>query len=847
MAVNKLKEFFKQLKKKMSPKAWAGVIAGTVVLALVLFMVFVLDIGNWQQLDMDKLHNLRQTTMLYDANGDEIAGVHASENRRKVALDAVPRPVQLAFLAAEDARFYSHPGIDLYRIGGALVSNIKSMSKSQGASTITQQLIKLTHLSPEKTLSRKAQEAFMALQLERRASKDEILEMYLNVIYFGNGAYGIEAASQAYFSKGVEELTLAEGALLAAIIKSPSNYAPHIHPDNALRRRNAILEDMAEYEFITEEEARQAASQPIELNMPTDVEQNQGYYVDAALAETEALLNLSSDELLSGGYKIYTAMIPEMQDCAQSLFEQDANFPAAASDGVKPEAAMSAVNTQNGEIHALMGGRSYDVQRGFNRAVDMRRQPGSTIKPISVYLAAVDRFGYLPSGFIDDTQREFADGYSPRNAGGNYHGLVTLRQALSRSMNVATVDLAQKIGMDSVREYVQRTGIELDERDKNLSLALGSMTYGVSPAQLAAAYAPLANGGMSAEPHCVRRVEDASGKVIYEFKNESQRVCSESSAYLITDMLQSTVEQGTATALQQAGCPVAAKTGSVSLEGGGNRDAWVVAYTPDLSVAVWTGFDETDSAHHLANGDNGSNQPAKLAAAFLKQTHQPGKPFQKPEGLVEVLLDQKAMDTLHQPMLAGEYTPKSYLLSELFPADRQPTQVSTAWSIPEAPMALSVQADENGYPVVSFTANQTGMEYRLLRRTAQDSEPVQLTILSSDDGLSLQYTDYTAPEDTTLYYSAIARNAELYREGINLESEESMMAVYDPSPKGFFDWLWDDGPEDEPPPTASPSPSNQPQESLTPAPTVSPTPSARPNPNAETPTPSSKPTLAPLF
>lgn len=171
MAVNQLKEFFKQLKKKMSPKAWAGAIAGTVALALVLFMVFVLDIGNWQQLDMDKLHNLRQTTMLYDANGDEIAGVHASENRRKVTLDAVPRPVQLAFLAAEDARFYSHHGIDLYRIGGALVSNIKSMSKSQGASTITQQLIKLTHLSPEKTLSRKAQEAFMALQLERRPPK----------------------------------------------------------------------------------------------------------------------------------------------------------------------------------------------------------------------------------------------------------------------------------------------------------------------------------------------------------------------------------------------------------------------------------------------------------------------------------------------------------------------------------------------------------------------------------------------------------------------------------------------------------------------------------------------------
>lgn len=837
-----MKEFFERIRQKITPKARLSIIAGTIVLTLVLFLVFALDIGNWQPLDMNKLHNLRQTTMLYDADGQEITGVHSSENRRKIPLSSVPRPVQLAFLAAEDARFYSHHGIDLYRIGGALLSNLKSMSRGQGASTITQQLIKLTHLNPEKTLARKAQEAFLALQLERKANKDEILEMYLNVIYFGNGAYGIESAAQAYFRKPASELTLAEGALMAAIIKAPSSYAPHINPENALQRRNSILKDMAEYKFITDEASRQAIAQPIELNMPANSDENHGYYVDAALAEAENLLNLTSDELLSGGYKIYTAMKPELQECAQRLFAQEQNFPSAAADGVKPEGAMSAVNTRNGEIHALMGGRSYDVKRGFNRATAMRRQPGSAFKPISVYLAAVDRFGYLPSGFIDDTQRTFEQGYAPGNAGGHYHGLVTLRQALSRSMNVATVDLAQKIGMGSVCEYAKRTGIELDERDRDLSLALGSMTYGVSPAQLAAAYAPLANGGSSVTPHCIRRIEDVSGKTLYEFQAKSQQVCSETSAYLITDMLLSAVRNGTASALQHAGCPVAAKTGSVSLEGGGNRDAWVAAYTPDLAVTVWTGFDETDRTHHLAHGDNGGNQPAKIAAQFFKQISSPKNSFQKPNGLVEVLLDQKALDTLHQPMLAGEYTPKSYLLTELFPIERQPVLVSTAWGVPDAPMALSVQPSEGGYPQISFTAPQTGMEYRLLRRVSQNEAPVQLTILSAEEGPSLQFIDYDAPKDTMLYYSVIARNAELYREGVTLESEESLMAAYDPRPRGFFDWLRGGQTPAETPAPSQPPLSNPPNAQAFPTPSADAAPQPTP---ADSPAP--VPTLAPLF
>ena len=400
------------VKKKWVRWAILGVAA-----ALLVALLLLLAPWSWEKLDIDKLTQLKQTSILYDADGERVGSLYGSEHRVYVTLEKIPLHVQQAFLAAEDQRFYEHPGVDIVRLFGALWHDIRTMSLEQGASTITQQLIKLTHLSGEKTLSRKAQEAVLALQLERQIDKDDILERYLNVVNFGRGAYGVEAAANAYFGKHVGELTLAEGALLAGVIKSPSNYAPHLEPENAVERRDLILQEMVDCGFITGTEAENAQKEALVLDLSEESAQY-GWYLDAAATEAQSILDISRDELLAGGYAIYTALDPQAQAAAEELFANGANFPDPAADGTPAQAALVAENVENGEIVALVGGRTYDVRLGLNRATQIRRQPGSAIKPVSAYAAALEGYGYLPTSFVDDTPRVFAGGYQPGNAGG---------------------------------------------------------------------------------------------------------------------------------------------------------------------------------------------------------------------------------------------------------------------------------------------------------------------------------------------------------------------------------------------------------------------------------------------
>ncbi|NLG26015.1 MAG: penicillin-binding protein 1A, partial [Clostridiales bacterium] len=452
-------------------RRWTIALGAALALAIALF--FALDVGSWQRLDLNKLDEVYTTTILYDDQGDEYAVLYNTVNRVPVPFSEIPKNVVNAFLAAEDKRFYTHWGVDPRRIAGALLSNIKSGEYSEGASTITQQLIKLTHLTSVKTLPRKANEALLALQLERRLSKDQILEKYLNLVSLGKGAYGVEAASRVYFGKSTGQLTLAEGAPLAAIVKAPSNYAPHLHPDNALRRRNFILGEMADDGYITADQAAAAQKEPIQLAR-AESETGYGWYVDNVLEDARRALNLGADEVLSGGYRIYTSLNRDMQKSADALFAQGARFPNPAADGTPAQAALAAIDPSNGEIQCLVGGREYATKRGLNRATQMKRQPGSAFKPISVYAAAIDQLHMGPTDFVNDAQRDFGGGYSPQNASGTYHGQVTLRQALARSMNAAAVDLITKTGVSSARRYAANAGVALDARDDNLSLALGS-------------------------------------------------------------------------------------------------------------------------------------------------------------------------------------------------------------------------------------------------------------------------------------------------------------------------------------------------------------------------------------
>ncbi|MBQ3575313.1 MAG: transglycosylase domain-containing protein, partial [Clostridia bacterium] len=596
---------------------------------------------------------------------------------------------------------------------------------------------------------------------------------------FGNGAYGIGAAADIYFAKEAGELSIAEGALLAGIIKSPSNYAPHINPENALKRRDSILKSMLDTGAITQNEYDTALSEKLALSEKENTASG-SWYTDAVMAEAAEILGTSIDEIMSGGLHIYTAYDPAFQLNTDELFSNGANFPDPAADGTPVQAALIAMEPVSGEICAMAGGREYEVRRGLNRALDIRRQPGSAIKPISSYAAAIDDHDFLPVSMIRDIKREFPGKYLPGNAGGSYYGIVTLREALSRSLNVATVDLADLIGIQSIRRKLADFGIEPAAQDVNLSLSLGSMTYGVSPAELCAAYASLSNGGMQVKPHTIRRITDSLGKPVYQFEPLNKRAVKKTTAFLITDMLKTAASSGSAKALSSSGIPVAGKTGTVGESGGGNRDIWTVACTPDISVAVWMGFDRPDSEHALSDNDGGSSYPARLCAAFLSSGRDmlSKRDFPIPGGLVSAEIDRIALIENDEVMLASENTPAEYVQTEWFRQSQLPQTVSTLWNEPEAVTDLSLISEEGEPPALAFTCRSAAADYLVIRKDGGTSDIA--AVLNAEPGNAIVWCDADADPSQPHAYSILPRHRLMYECGTLLTGPESETLYYSP-------------------------------------------------------------------
>ncbi|MFR9257409.1 MAG: PBP1A family penicillin-binding protein [Christensenellales bacterium] len=757
---------------------------GVLLLFCAAFYVFF-DVPDWQKLDISRLSALAQTSSMYDMNGELMSELRGSENRIIVSLDEIPLHTRQAFIAAEDLRFYDHRGIDVYRILGALRSNLKSGSLAEGASTITQQLAKLTHLSAEKTIRRKLEEINLAFQIEKVYNKDEILAMYLNTVYFGRGAYGIQAAAQAYFGVDAEDLTLNQSASLAAIIKAPSIYAPHISPSNNRSRRQYILSVMAENGFISQEEKQAALDESIWVLAQEAEKQLYSWYIDEALRESAELLGLSADEVIQGGFKIYTAYDARLQTIADEVYADSSFFPAAASDGTPIQSAMAVVDTNNGAVLAMIGGRDYTVRRGLNRATQMRRQPGSALKPLAVYGPALE-LGYTTASVLLDEKTSFGS-YTPRNAGDRYYGLVTMRTAIRNSLNTTAVRLLEEIGLDASIQYLNKMGIPTRNSDRNLSLALGSMTYGVTPVELAAAYVPYANGGIYHQPYCVERIETVDGSNVYERKDSGKQVLSAQNAFLMTSLLQSVVSSGTGTRMLAANTPIAGKTGTVSMTGG-NRDIWMTAYTPEISVAVWMGYDQTDAKHKISNGITGGRNTASLAAAFFKKAYADReKPdFSQPDGLVWLTLDKRALTSRGSIMLASDKTPKEYRLSEVFAASNRPYAVSDIWQAPDAPSSFYVAHNASGYPELHFKASSDA-RYRIQRDSVGES--VILTEMIASSGQALSFLDSTAQAGILYTYRIIPIHEELLQQGVWLEGKQAVQLAQVQASGGFFSGL----------------------------------------------------------
>jgi penicillin-binding protein 2A len=551
-------------------------------------------------LDISSLKNeLPQATVFYDINGEVASKVSANKNEG-VPINEVPDSMKNAVIAIEDRRFYEHHGVDYIGITRALIRDIKARGMVEGGSTITQQLTKNTLLTSQKTLKRKVDEVFLAMQIERQYSKEEILQMYLNQIYFGDGAWGIKHAAQNYFAKEVKDLSISESALLAGLIKAPSALNPYHHLEKATQRRNLVLLQMKNQGYITSQQYDQALAEHVMLNDKggDPFRGKYPHYVDQVFEEAINVYHLSQDELLTGGYQIYTELDSTMQNAMEKTYQKDELFPKGTDRMVQSGGIL--VDPKTGGIRAIVGGRGEHTFRGYNRATGLKAQPGSSIKPLAVFTPALEN-GWKITDMLMDEPMSFAE-YEPSNYNHEYAGEVPMYEAVMDSKNVSAVWLLNEIGIEKGLDCAKRFGIPLAKGDRNLSLALGGLEGGVSPLIMAEAYSAFPNHGVRMKAHVIKKIVDAEGNPVAEWKGKKERVTTKAVTDQINTMLLGVVEHGSGKNAQIPGREIAGKTGStqVPIEGvKGVKDQWFVGYTPQLVGAFWVGYDKTDEKHYL--------------------------------------------------------------------------------------------------------------------------------------------------------------------------------------------------------------------------------------------------------
>ncbi|MDZ5470158.1 PBP1A family penicillin-binding protein [Bacillus sp. 31A1R] len=564
-----------------------------IALSLFYFLSKDVDISNLED-------GLAQSTIIYDVNG-KVASKITANKTEGVPFNRIPEHLKNAIVAIEDHRFYEHDGVDYKGLIRAFYKNLKAGGVVEGGSTITQQLTKNALLSHEKTYRRKLEEFFLAKEIEKNYTKEKILEMYLNQIYFGEGAWGVRNAALKYFGKEASELTIEESALLAGLVKAPTNLNPYNHIEKAKERRNLVLNQMYTHGFITKSELDKATKKKVKLT-DSGIDPLKGkypHYIDVVLNEGINKYGFTLDELLTGGYEIHTELDPHMQTVIEETYTNDQFFPA---DGKKQMVQSGAIllDPKTGGIRALIGGRGETVFMGYNRATQLKAQPGSSMKPIAAYAPALEN-GWSVTDSLVDEKISFGS-YSPSNYNHQYKGRVPMYEAVKDSLNLPAVWLLNEIGIEKGINAAEKFGIPLDKEDRNLSIALGGLNKGVSPLHMAQAYSAFANKGERHEAHTITKIIDSEGNVVAKWNDEKVQVITDKVADQMTALLLGVVEQGTGRAAQINGREVAGKTGStqVPIEGiNGVKDQWFVGYTPQLVGAVWVGYDNTDKDHYL--------------------------------------------------------------------------------------------------------------------------------------------------------------------------------------------------------------------------------------------------------
>ncbi|MDX1814843.1 MAG: PBP1A family penicillin-binding protein, partial [Thermodesulfobacteriota bacterium] len=633
------------------PRRRPFLLAATLLLCFLLGtgtgLVLLAKFGSFPSFDSVQEYRPSVSSKIYDRYNHMIGELYI-EKRTLAPFDKIPRHVVNAFVAAEDANFFNHRGVDFTAIARAAVKDLLGGSFSQGGSTITQQTVKNLFLTREKSISRKLKELILAYRMERKMSKEEILYLYLNQIYLGEGAYGVEAASRSYFGKGVSELGLAEGALLAGLPKAPTRYSPRIHPNLAKGRQRYVLRRMVEAGFLSQAEADNAYAAKIVLAPPSTFRSKAAYFLEQVrivLAE-----KYGTEPLYRDGLRIYTTIDTRLQEAAHDSLIEGIRATEEKNKYEGLQGAVLALDPHTGAVLAMVGGTDF-AQSQFNRALHARRQPGSAFKPI-VYAAALSEGKTLVS-MTDDSPIEFdrteEELWKPKNYDGTFLGPIPLIEALARSRNLATIRLLNEVGVDSALRTAKALGIA-SPIARNLSIALGSS--GVTPLEMCVAYATFANGGLRPTPYFLREVRDARGNVLERTAPTAEQAISPDTAYLMVRMMQEVIRNGTGRSARRLGHNLAGKTGTTNE----NTDAWFIGYSPDLVGGVWIGF---DTPRPLGDRQSAAVVALPIWIRFMGQVLPlfPNRTFPIPPGITFARVNPDTGKTLPSSFSGGEILP----------------------------------------------------------------------------------------------------------------------------------------------------------------------------------------------
>ncbi len=642
-------------------KVFLIVLLSAAILVTSAFAAFFIITRN-AKLDESKLINPDQSIQIFDEDGNEVVNASLTGNRKSVCLEKLQNHTVNAFIASEDRTFFKHDGLNYKRMVKAFYKNLVSRSFKEGASTISQQLIKNTHLSNEKTIKRKLEEIKLTKQLEKRYEKNKILEMYLNTIYFGHSCYGLQSAAEFYFDKKAEELSLTESATLVGLLTSPNNYSPFKNPEKSISRRNTVLDAMNVCGYIDEPTLKNAKAQPLNAKKTRQAGKNSDY-IDGIFEElSEIDLNFYS---LTDGCKIYTNLNQNLQDYIEKIpFETD-------------NAVI--VTSANGEIKA------YKSTIGF-----AKRQPGSTIKPFAVYAPAIDENIINSYTRILDEKVDY-NGYSPENYDKKYHGYVSVKDSIINSYNVPAIKTLNSLTVKNAEKYLMRMNIALEDEDKNLPLALGGMKYGLNLIEISDSYGTFQSGGYYAPSRFINKIVSKSGQTIYKHDRYENRVFSEGTCSIINDVLKETAKSGTAKKLKNLKFDVAAKTGTCG-NAEGNTDAYAIGYTTEHRICVWLG-DKNNKRLPITGGGNSCLYLKQLLEELYKE-HTPAA-LNTTDGTENIEIDAEEYYDNNKIILADPICPKLNILTVKAKSGNLPKEQSNRFSSPSiATPVISVKNNE---------------------------------------------------------------------------------------------------------------------------------------------------------